>query len=144
MSKPFLLYIAGPYSPYTDENGVTFTTAFHIQMATRMAVEVVKRFGLRTVYPVTPHLNTAHFEQLPDLKDVRQKYWLDSTLELMKRCDGVLLTHSDAYKVSQGTWVEWTTAESMAGFPMFSTLDELEAYLNERGIPDLQLIPPQR
>lgn len=143
MSKPFLLYIAGPYSQYTLEDGTTFLTPFNVQEAKAVAVEVVRRFGLRGVYPVTPHLNTAFFEAEPALNGVRQKYWLDSTLELMKRCDGVLLTFPTAHEVSMGTYHELIAAEKMAGFPVFYKIGELEAYLNERGIPNLQIIPPE-
>lgn len=78
MTTPLLIYVAGPYRAPTawqrDEN---------IHRARRCGVEIA-RTGI--AYPVIPHGNTAHFDgEAPDA------LWLEGTIALMKRCDGVVM-----------------------------------------------------
>lgn len=72
-----LIYCAGPYRAKTawgiDKN---------ISKARHWGSLVVSAGG----YPVIPHSNTAHFDGLAS-----DEFWLISTLELMKRCDAVLM-----------------------------------------------------
>ena len=96
-----LIYLAGPYRG-------------------DMAIDLIK-LDL-DCFPVTPHLNTAFFER--DLPDVDDEIWLTGTLELMKKCDAVLLISSDAH-TSKGTLKEVKTAGEL-NIPVYFTLGELE------------------
>jgi hypothetical protein len=61
-------------------------------------------------YPVIPHSNTAHFDgEAPD------ELWLAGTLELMRRCDGVVLV--GAWTKSSGALAERAEAERL-GLPV--------------------------
>lgn len=96
---PLLIYIAGPYRGKTswqvDEN---------IQNARRWGVAVARAGAEHGgAYPVIPHSNTAHFDG-----EASDKLWLDGTLELMRRCDGVLLT--GAWRNSVGASAEFEAA----------------------------------
>ena len=75
--NPPLIYIAGPYRAPT-----AWGRERNIHEARRFGVMVARAGG----YPVIPHSNTAHFDgEAPD------ELWLAGTLELMRRCDAVLL-----------------------------------------------------
>lgn len=121
-----LIYIAGPYRQWQDDEGTVSTIAHNIMDAREVAANLVRRLQGKGFFPVTPHLNTAHFERLTGLDVVEDAYWLDGTAELLKRCDGVLLTRPDAGKVSSGTANEILLALKMEK-PVYRTLDELEA-----------------
>lgn len=119
-----LIYIAGPYRQWYDSVGEANTIAHNIMDARGVSAELVRRLNEKGIFPVTPHLNTAHFERLEGLDVVPDHYWLQGTLELMRRCDGVLLTRPDADRISGGTRNELHVAEKM-GLPIYRTLDEL-------------------
>ena len=75
-----LLYLAGPYSP-TE----TATTEENIQAARRVAVEL---WGAGYAV-ICPHLNTAGFEK--DLPDMAPQDFVDRDLEIVPRCDALVL-----------------------------------------------------
>lgn len=71
-----VVYIAGKFRGPT-----AWDIAENVRAAERAALEVAKRGAM----PLCPHANTAHFHgQLTD------QFWIDGTLELLKRCDGIL------------------------------------------------------
>lgn len=121
-----LIYIAGPYRQWQDDEGTVSTIAHNIMDAREVAAEFVRRLQGKGFFPVTPHLNTAHFERLTGLDVVEDAYWLDGTAELLKRCDAVLMTRVDAAKVSSGTANEILLALKL-GKPVYRTLEELES-----------------
>jgi len=95
---PLLIYVAGPYRAPTvwgiDQN---------IHDARRFGVELAKR----RAFPVIPHANTAHFDGLaPD------DFWLEGTLALMRKCDGVLLMPT--WRASSGARAEAREALNLA------------------------------
>jgi nucleoside 2-deoxyribosyltransferase len=102
------------------------TVAHNIRVAKGVAADVVKCFGHKGIFPVTPHLNTAQFESLPGLEAVEDDYWLNGTAELLKRCDAVLLTFPDAGRVSAGTANEILLALKL-GKPVYRSIMELDA-----------------
>lgn len=79
-----LVYIAGPYRSATP-----YGVLLNIQAAREVAARV---WPIRGLAAVCPHTNTAHMEGLaPD------DAFLEGTMEMMRRCDAVLLV---------GTWMD--------------------------------------
>ena len=108
-----VVYIAGPFrgpnSWEIEEN---------IRRAERLALEVW-RLGVACI---CPHTNTRFFQgAAPD------NVWLDGDLELVKRCDAVLLT-SD-YSRSSGATAEKLFAEEH-NIPVFVSIGDLEEWLS--------------
>ena len=100
-----LLYIAGPYRDDT-ENGV-----FENIIAARDVATFVASIQ-KDWFPVTPHLNTMF------MGGVREdEYWLEGDLEIIKRCDAVLLM--DDWVYSKGARKEKDVAEEF-GIPCFT------------------------
>lgn len=79
-----------------------------------------------------PHLNTANFQgALPD------ETWIAGTLELLRRCDAVLLVAG--WTRSEGTIAEVAEARRL-GRPVFDTMGELGNWLHGR--PACQVTGP--
>jgi len=81
-----LLYIIGPY-----RGTATSTRDQNIKAAEEQSlwwVDTQRFWDARDNYfPVTPHLVTARFDN--KLPDVPEEYWLEGTMELLRRCDAV-------------------------------------------------------
>ncbi len=103
-----VVYIAGPYranSPWLVEQNIR---------AAETAMRAVVDIGM---VPLCPHTMTRYMDGSDD-------YWLAATLELMRRCDAVLLTYPAAAEDSIGTRAEVDEALRI-GIPVCSALDEL-------------------
>lgn len=61
------------------------------------------------------------------LSDIPDEYWLEGTMEMMERCDAVLLVSPSAADTSEGTRAEVTRAHEL-GIPVFATMAELVLY----------------
>lgn len=112
-----LVYVAGPFSAPTragvDEN---------IRKAERYGLAVAARGAM----PVVPHANTAH----PSFEHVRPyEFWIDGTLELLRRCDAVLMV--EGWESSRGATAERTEALRL-GLPVFEKGQELGEWLNSK------------
>lgn len=106
-----LIYVAGPYRAATRDD-----IARNIDAARVVGISAAA-LGW---FPVIPHANTAHMElDLPGLGDA---FWLAGTLEMMERCDAVVLV--PGWQNSAGTRGEIIRAEEL-GIPIFRTLDAL-------------------
>lgn len=106
-----LIYVAGPYRAATRDD-----IARNIYAARVVGI----RAAALGWFPVIPHANTAHMElDLPGLGD---DFWLAGTLEMMERCDAVVLV--PGWQNSAGTRGEIIRAEEL-GIPIFRTLDAL-------------------
>lgn len=68
---------------------------------------------------VIPHSNTGH---LDDSCSLSEQYWLDATMELMRRCDAVVLC--PGWQHSSGTLAEIAEAQRL-GITVFYTDSEL-------------------
>lgn len=113
-----LIYIAGPFSA---ENDIEIEA--NIIRAERLG-EAVRQAG---AFPVIPHANGRAFKHLGTYT-----YWIEGTLELMKRCDAVILV--PGWHTSKGTHGE--VAEANARFqPVFETVDQLKVWLAEQDKP---------
>lgn len=118
-----LVYIAGSYRAKGDA-----TVAGNIERAKRRAVEVCEKLGDSDWFPLTPHLNTAHFEDQSALTGISDEYWLDGTMQLMACCDAVLLVDAKSTTASSGTRAEIAEAVRL-GTPVFGTIEELIEYV---------------
>src|SRR5262245_29123514 len=105
-------YVAGPY------RGPDHWAIYeNIRRAEQLALEVW-RLGAACI---CPHANTAHFQGvLPDA------IWLAGDLEMLARCDFLLLT-SD-WERSAGARAEVAFARAR-GLPIFETLPAMRAWL---------------
>lgn len=112
-SKPMrLIYVAGPFSAPTQ-----FEVDANIRRAEELGLEVA-RLGAS---PVIPHANTRSLHlQVP------QVFMLEATLELMRRCDALVLV--EGWQDSQGTRDEMCEAHFL-GLPVFYTLFGLKSWL---------------
>ncbi|MCR4375659.1 MAG: nucleoside 2-deoxyribosyltransferase [Acidobacteria bacterium] len=107
-----VVYVGGPFRA-PDHWGI----AVNVRAAETLALEVW-RLGATAL---CPHLNSAHFQDtLPD------RVWLEGDLELLSRCDALLLV-SD-WEASQGTQTERQFALNR-GIPVFASLIDLAAWL---------------
>jgi len=72
-----IVYIAGPFRGKT-----AWQIAENVRNAERIGLEVAKQGAM----PLIPHANTAHFHGT-----LEDQFWLDGTLELLRRCDAIML-----------------------------------------------------
>lgn len=106
------VYCAGPFRAATDEQREA-----NIRRAEEMGLEVAK-LGAS---PVIPHANTRHLHS-----HVPEAFMLEATLELMRRCDAVILC--EGWQESAGTRDEVCEAHWL-GLPVFYTLFGLKSWL---------------
>jgi len=108
-----VIYVAGPF-----RGPSAWDIEENIRRAERLALEVW-RMGAAAL---CPHTNTRFFQNAaPD------SVWLDGDLELLSRCDGLLLT-SD-WERSAGARAEVVHAQSLQ-LPVFFTLDDVREWLS--------------
>ena len=105
---PLLVYVAGKYrgpDPWAVEQNI------------RAAEAVAYQIALAGAYPVTPHANTrGYFEGAQS----DPAFWLNATLELMRRCDAAVLCTD--WLSSYGATVERREALAM-GLPVHEYAD---------------------
>ena len=107
-----LVYVAGPYRSKLGSYGVHA----NIHEAWKVGVEVAA-IGH---YPVIPHTNTLHMDGLQS-----DQFFLDGTLELMARCDAVLMMST--WEQSAGARGEHEAALNWS-MPVFYSLEALAAW----------------
>jgi hypothetical protein len=116
-TKP-VIYIAGPY-----RGPSSWEIEENIRRAERLALDVWKLGAVG----LCPHTNTRFYQgAAPDAT------WLDGDLELLRRCDGIIVT--DDWQRSSGARAEVAFAQTQQ-IPVFLTLEDLAFWLNaaERG-----------
>lgn len=131
-----LIYIAGPYRPYTNAYGALVDTAHNISIAELTAVHLVDTLGHLGLFPVVPHLNTRDFEN--QVKQNNDRYFLDGTMAMLERCDAVLLTMPNADVVSTGTKAEVHRAHQL-GIQVYRSFDSLRRAAQENQIVRLPI-----
>ena len=131
-----LIYIAGPYRPYTCADGTWVGTPMNIRNAEVTAVNLVNELGHLGLFPVVPHLNTRDFENQVEQND--DQYFLDGTMAMLERCDAVLLTMPDADEVSSGTKAEVHRAHQL-GIQVYRSFDSLRRAAQENRIVRLPM-----
>lgn len=113
-----VVYIAGPFRA---------KTGWLIEQNVRRAEELglaVSRLG---VAPLIPHCNTRNFQG-----EGEDSYWLEATMELLRRCDAMILV--PGWEKSSGTRAEVNEAARI-GIPVFHTLQALEGWLTIKEAP---------
>lgn len=136
-----LIYIAGPYRPYTCADGTWVGTPMNIHNAEVTAVHLVNELGHLGLFPVVPHLNTRDFENQVEQND--DQYFLDGTMAMLERCDAVLLTMPNADEVSSGTKAEVHRAYQL-GIQVYRSFDALRRAAQQKQIvrlPITQILP---
>ena len=108
-----LIYIAGPFRGPT-----AWDIAENVRSAERWALEVA-RLGF---VPVCPHAMTAHFHG-----QCTEQFWVDATLELLRRCDGAIFI--PGWEESRGSRGELAECERL-GTPnaAVSSLRDLQSF----------------
>ena len=106
------VYIAGPF-----RGPDSYAIHQNICRAEELALRV---WQTETMCALCPHLNTAHFQgAAPD------EVWLNGDLELLKRCDAVLLV--PGWNKSTGTLAEIDFARQHC-IPVFKTFEDLREW----------------
>ena len=106
-----VVYVAGPFRG---------PSAWDIEQNIRRAEELALEVWRAGMACLCPHTNTRFFQNAaPD------HVWLDGDLELLARCDAVLMTPN--WHRSAGASAEREHALSR-GIPVFYSLDELVAW----------------
>lgn len=109
-----LVYVSGPFTAPTRAG-----VEANIARAEALAVEVA-RLG---ACPICPHANTSH----PSFESVQPyQFWIDATLEMMRRCDAVVFTPD--WRTSRGAVGEHAEAVRL-GMPVFETVEELAEWI---------------
>ena len=109
-----VIYIAGPYRA-----GNAWDRETNIRLAESAGLYVASRGGV----PLIPHSMTRYFDgTLTDL------FWLEATLELLKRFDAMFLVGE--WEKSTGTLGEkrWCEANNI---PVFDSLEGFEAWIEQ-------------
>ncbi len=107
-----VVYIAGPFRA---------ATPWLIEQNVRRAEEVSLAVWRLGAAALCPHMNTRHFQDCaPDAT------WIEGTLELLRRCDAVLVQGD--WKASTGTRGEVAEAERL-GLPVFHDAAALREWL---------------
>lgn len=107
-----LVYIAGPYRAGTP---------WLVEQNIRRAEELGLRVAMLGAMPVIPHSMCRFFDG-----ERTGQFWVDGTLELMRRCDAVMLV--SGWTESVGTRGEVEEAKRI-GIPVFAVFDALASRL---------------
>lgn len=97
-----LCYIAGPFRGPTP-----FDVKINVHEAEMLGLEVAAIGG----YPIIPHSMTGNFD-----KQLTDQFWLEGSLELLRRCDAIVM--NVRWRESVGAKAEHIAAERM-GMPIF-------------------------
>jgi nucleoside 2-deoxyribosyltransferase len=98
----FIIYVAGPFRG---------KNAWEVEENIRRAERAGFSLAERGFMPLIPHCNTRFFNGT-----LTDEFWLEGTLELLKRCDAVFLV--DGWSNSQGTQKEVEEAKKL-GIPVY-------------------------
>lgn len=104
-----LLYLAGPFSADDGDPDPYHAVEENILAASRIALEAARAGWM----PVCPHKNTAGFHHATDIP---RGHWYRGDIELMARCDAVLML--PGWVDSAGARAEWYVATSR-GMPIY-------------------------
>lgn len=119
-----VIYIAGPFRAPT-----AWGIAENVRRAERAALEVAKLGAM----PLCPHANTAHFQG-----ECTDQFWLDGTMELLRRCDAVLTV--EGWLAS--SWARAEVEEALRlGKPVFTETepDQLADWIKEGYMPFIKI-----
>lgn len=109
-----VVYIAGPFR--ADH-------AWGIECRVRCAEEAALQVAEIGAMPLCPHTNTRFFHGL-----LTDEFWLEGTMELLRRCDAVYLV--PGWQHSSGTLAELQEAADL-GLPVFESRERLRSWIEE-------------
>lgn len=114
-----IVYVAGRFNADTH-----WEVEQNVRRAEALAMEVARLGAM----PLTPHCNTRNFH---GLSGVTHEFWYEGTLELLRRCDALILV--PGWEGSKGTAAEREEA-FRKHIPQFHDLRSLQDWL-DRGAP---------
>lgn len=121
-----IIYIAGPFRGPTS-----WAIEKNVREAEALGFEVAKLGCM----PLIPHNNTRFFQG-----ELTDEFWLQGTLELLRRCDGIILT--DRWRESPGACREVLAAHTQR--PIFGPgvygLQNLKRWLEDPTVSFLGLL----
>jgi nucleoside 2-deoxyribosyltransferase len=115
MSQMRLVYIAGPFRG---------PTPWDVECNIRRAEELALQVNQLGCFAMVPHTMTRFFD-----KQCTDQHWLDGTLEMMRRCDGVIFAAD--WQRSSGARAEHDEALRL-GMPLFYAIDDLHRWREAR------------
>lgn len=123
------IYVAGPFRPYTDDNGETHQTPENIRKAAKVA-DVLFAEGH---VAITPHLAAQRSDD-PNAASqaLTDEDWLERTRSMLTRCDAMMLVEGWSY--SKGTAQEMDYAKEQ-GIPIYEYPDVPDLHLTEQRCP---------
>jgi hypothetical protein len=101
-----VVYVAGPFRG---------ATGWDVEQNVRRAEELGIEVAALGAMPLIPHANTRFFHGT-----ISDQFWLDGTLELLRRTDALVLVRG--WERSAGATAEKLEAERL-GLPVFDTTD---------------------
>lgn len=115
-----LIYIAGPFRGRTP-------------LDVRRNVEEARDYGMLIAacggYPIIPHTMTADFD-----KQLTDDFWLQGTLTLLQRCDGIVATPRWGQSVGARAEVDWAVS---ADLPVYYIQGGDAVRWGQKGEPEL-------
>lgn len=88
-----LLYVAGPYSGDIKQN---------IKNAEQISINLI-RSGFHVI---TPHKNTAGYEQYED-DEITYQTWIDLDLNILSRCDAIYVMKNSEHSIGTQKEIEF-------------------------------------
>lgn len=119
-----VVYVAGPFRAINpDGTPDMMRVQDNIMRAMWLSLEVWKRGHAA----ICPHANTMFFTGAAGCAD---SVWLDGDLELIRRCDAILMTPD--WRKSSGACTEHSLAQQL-NLPILYTVADLAAFLGTTG-----------
>lgn len=120
-----VVYIAGPFRCTNAATRRTDMWGVHCNVI--RAMEIALEVWRHGAVALCPHGNTAHFQDASGIAD--DNIWLDGDIELLRRCDAVLMV--PGWQVSSGATAEKKYAEAQH-IPVFESLEDLYIWIGVR------------
>jgi hypothetical protein len=112
------VYVAGAL--FAEDH---YAIRLNIDRAAAIGLEVAKSGAS----PVIPHTNTGAWY----IGTISHEFWYEATLELMRRCDAIVLV--PGWQGSKGTKAEIEEAKRL-NLPVFDTIAALSAWLQDQDV----------
>jgi hypothetical protein len=116
-----LIYIAGKYTADSHE-----AIQKNIDQAESLAVKCwAKGWAV-----ICPHTNTAHLDIHEDLTHIDYDTWIEGTLEMLKRCDAIIMCEN------------WRTSKGAMGEFEYAKKNNIPIFFEYEGVPDASSFEP--
>lgn len=117
-----MIYVGGPFRS-TNANGKSnaWGVQCNVMAAMSLALEVWKLGAVA----ICPHSNSMFFQ---DADGVDDQIWLKGDIEILRRCDAMILTPN--WTTSKGATAEAVFADAN-GIPIFHTISDLKNWLQK-------------